>query len=208
MIIAFEGMDASGKATHTKRLAEHLRQGYDFRRVTVMAFPVYDSPSGQKILQLLKQPDRDPLVLQALMCVNRYEQYTVLRDFAQDDDSVLILDRYYGSGMVYGLEDGLSRDWLEDVHGALPVPDVWLLLDIPASVSFDRRPERRDAYEGNASFLDRVRDGYTRFFTQQMRVHPQVAIVNANGPVEQVFKAVVDAIEDTMPLAYATGPVR
>lgn len=171
MIIALEGMDAAGKQTHSKMLAEELR-------ATRFSFPNYDSPTGQAIhWHLTKQwaclsaPDRtvvsgdvqkvlDARVFQALQAVNRLELLPEISARIASKQDV-VFDRYWQSAYVYGTLDGLDEPWLRLVQERpMPPADINILLDVPVEEGFKRRPERRDRYEMNREFLERVRLKY------------------------------------------------
>jgi thymidylate kinase len=100
------------------------------------------------------------LIIQCVMLVDRIEYLPLLQRYDRDPDRLLILDRYYLSGLVYGRADGLDRLWLSRIHASLPMPDVFFLLDIPVSESVRRRPDRRDYYEKNTKKLEQVRQLY------------------------------------------------
>src|SRR4029078_12214420 len=72
MLIAFEGLDQSGKETQARTLAEHLRAGG--RRVETLSFPDYDTPIGREIGEGLAGHHEFPAdVMQLLYIANRYE---------------------------------------------------------------------------------------------------------------------------------------
>jgi thymidylate kinase len=100
------------------------------------------------------------LVIQCVMLADRLEHVELLREYADNDRVLLILDRYYLSGLVYGQADGLDLDWLEKIHSTLPRADVFFLLDIPVEESVRRRPDRQDYYEKNLPKLRKVRNLY------------------------------------------------
>lgn len=176
MIICIEGGDASGKATQSKILADRL----GCPRFT---FPDYETPAGKAILGNLKNEwagaswhaysgthrldkQTNALVLQSLMATNRLERGAELREAARAGH--VVLDRYDASAMVYGGLDGLDPAWIAAVNAQLPVrPDLYLLVDVPVDEGFRRRPERRDRYEKDRSYLERVREGYLRLFAER-----------------------------------------
>lgn len=169
MIICIEGADATGKATQSKILAESLGARH-------FSFPDYETPAGREILRNLKSDravklagnDRiaNALVLQSLMLTNRMERGADLR--AAMRAGHVVLDRYDASALVYGTLDGLDPMWLRETNQQLPVrPDLYLLLDAPVEEGFKRRPERRDRYEADRAFLEKVREGYLRLFAEQ-----------------------------------------
>ena len=159
MIIAFEGIDACGKETQVRALrADALLRGQE---VLVKSYPDYETETGKKISELLQLPDgeRDGLLLQSLMTMNRYESQEPLKR-AHQDGQLVILDRYWMSGLVYGQTDGLDLDWLLRVHERLLQPDYWFVLDISVEESFRRRPAREDVYEESKERLEKCRDLY------------------------------------------------
>jgi dTMP kinase len=211
MLIVVEGMDASGKATQVKLLAEKLGG-------VVIDFPHYSTTVGKLILSHLKEgwrvaregvkdttlddytyypQDDNALVLQALMTVNRLEMVPIINEHRASGKPV-ILDRYFASGMVYGAVDGLDRKWLEMIHATLPQPDVWLFLDITAEESVRRRPDRRDRYEKQPGLMAKVRSGYLQLFTEKGAFNSPPShwcVIDGIGEVEAVHKRIVSAVE-------------
>lgn len=100
------------------------------------------------------------LVIQSVMLVDRLQYAEMIQEYTDDDSVLLILDRYYLSGLVYGQADGLDLSWLERIHSTLPRADVFFVLDIPVEESVRRRPDRMDYYEKNLPKLRKVRDLY------------------------------------------------
>ena len=182
-IIAFEGIDACGKSTQIKLLREYLERD---AKVRVFSFPDYTTETGKAIKKLLQDPERDPLMLQALMSMNRYERQTEI-DSALTDGFV-ILDRYWLSGLVYGMADGLSESWLREVHTRLLQPHLWIVLDLPVEESFRRRPVRDDAYEADAARLEKARKWY-----QVKGPQTHTSIINADQNEEIIQDDILNA---------------
>ena len=180
MIVCCEGADGAGKATQTQLLAEKLGG-------TRFAFPNYDSPTGRAILGHLKRDWQtrhndgctvsytiDALVFQCLQTVNRLELLDEIK--AAHKKGPVIFDRYSASGLVYGGLDGLDVQWIEKINASLPQPDVWIYLDIPIEESFKRRPERRDRYESDRGFLEKVRERYLKLWRERAGGLENIAI--------------------------------
>ena len=71
MLIAFEGLDQSGKETQAQRLAEALRQAG--HTVELVSFPDYDTTIGAEIGRALHgERDYRADVMQLLYVANRY----------------------------------------------------------------------------------------------------------------------------------------
>lgn len=190
MIIAIEGIDACGKETQVALLREYF-DARDLKNV-VLEFPHYQSSTGRKIKELLLAPERDPLVLQSLMTVNRYESSSLIKQF-QATNHTVILDRYWLSGLIYGQTDGLDRDWLWNVHEDLPQPDLWILLDIPVAESFKRRPHREDAYEASTKRLCEARNLYLAE-ARNLRKSSIVLVQDGTSSVDTIAKNIIHNI--------------
>lgn len=185
MLIVFEGMDASGKATQSRLLAEQLKG----RRIE---FPTYSTEPdaltgpvitthlqgqwgtstrrkvGENVVQYIppQDPLLDPLVFQCIMTVNKYEMAPKIQR-ELDEDRHVILDRYWPSAYAYGRADGLDTAWLLRVHEMLPQPDICFLLDVDYETSMTRRPDRRDRYERKGkAYFDQVAANYRRLWLE------------------------------------------
>ena len=72
LLIAFEGLDQSGKQTQAEMLAARLTR--DGRSVRLLSFPDYETPIGAEIGRALHgERDYSPDVMQLLYVANRYE---------------------------------------------------------------------------------------------------------------------------------------
>jgi len=160
MLIAFEGLDQSGKETQARHLRARLEQ--DGRKVRSLSFPDYGTSIGQEIQRALAG-DRDysPEVMQLLYIANRFEYKPRLTLWLQAGD-VVICDRYRASSVAYGEAQGLDARWLESMQAPLPEPDVTILLDMAPETSLARKQTGRDKYERDLELLGRVRQSYLR----------------------------------------------
>jgi dTMP kinase len=160
LLVAFEGLDQSGKETQAERLRDRLVEAG--RQVRLLSFPFYDTPIGTEIRQAL-HGDREwgADVMQLLYIANRYEARPLIeRELAQG--VILVCDRYLASSIAYGETQGLDAPWLRDVQRFLPPPDLTFLLDIAPDVSARRKTTDRDKYERDLMLLARVRESYLR----------------------------------------------
>jgi dTMP kinase len=158
LLIAFEGLDQSGKQTQAERLRDRLVEAG--RHVQLLSFPAYETPVGREIRKALDGArEWAPDVLQLLYIANRYEARPMIeRELAQG--TVLVCDRYMASSIAYGQSQGLDAAWLRDVQRHLPQPDLTVLLDIVPDVSARRKTSDRDKFERDLALLARVRENY------------------------------------------------
>ena len=164
LLIAFEGLDQSGKQTQAELLRDRLTsQG---RRVQLLSFPDYQTVIGAEIGRALRgEREYTADVMQLLYVANRYEfKADILRD--KERGTIVVCDRYLASSVAYGEAHGLDGRWLTEIQKYLPQPDITFLLDIAPEVSARRKTADRDKYERDLSLLARVRDSYLQQATQ------------------------------------------
>jgi dTMP kinase len=163
LLIAFEGLDQSGKQTQAETLAARLSAGG--RTVRQLSFPDYETPIGSEIGRALQgERDYGPDVMQLLYVANRYEwKNEIIR--ARNAGEVMICDRYLASSVAYGEAHGLDGTWLLEIQKHLPQPDITFLLDIAPAVSARRKTQDRDKFERDMALLARVRDSYLHLIT-------------------------------------------
>jgi dTMP kinase len=160
LLIAFEGLDQSGKQTQAELLRDALSA--TGHHIVLLSFPDYDTPIGAEIGRALHgEREYAADVMQLLYVANRYEWKARIVD-ARARDAILICDRYLASSIAYGEAQGLDAVWLTDIQRDLPQPDITFLLDISPEVSARRKTIDRDRYERDLSLLARVRDSYLR----------------------------------------------
>ena len=160
LLIAFEGLDQSGKQTQAELLRDRLSAAG--RRVRLLSFPAYETPIGTEIERALRGiRDYGADVMQLLYIANRYEWKPQIEQ-ERNGGSVLICDRYLASSVAYGEAQGLDPAWLLEIQRYLPQPDITFLLDVAPDVSARRKTADRDKYERDLALLGRVRESYLR----------------------------------------------
>jgi dTMP kinase len=159
-VIAFEGLDQSGKQTQAELLRDRLKQ--DGHKARLVAFPDYATSIGEEIARALQgEREYGPDVMQLLYVANRYERKDDLQRWL-DGGLILVCDRYTASSVAYGEAHGLDAAWLVDVQKFLPRAALTVLLDISPETAVQRKAVDRDRYERDLAMLARVRDSYKR----------------------------------------------
>lgn len=159
-LIAFEGLDQSGKQTQAEWLTEALQHAGC--AVHTVSFPDYATTIGAEIGQALQgQRAYGADVLQLLYIANRYEYAARIRVWLSEG-AMVVADRYAASSLAYGEALGLDVAWLADTQRLLPPADLTLVLDIAPETSLERKRAARDRFERDLPLLARVRDSYRR----------------------------------------------
>ena len=160
LLIAFEGLDQSGKQTQAELLRDRLKQGG--RKARLVSFPDYGTSIGEEIARALAgEREYGPDVMQLLYVANRYERKDDLRRWLEGG-LILVCDRYMASSVAYGEAFGLDPAWLIDMQKFLPAPALTIMLDIKPDTAVQRKAVDRDRYERDLALLGRVRESYHR----------------------------------------------
>jgi dTMP kinase len=187
MLIAFEGLDQSGKETQARHLRARVEQ--EGRKVHALSFPDYETPIGREIAAALRgEREFGPDVMQLLYVANRLEFKPRLDAWLQGG-AVVVCDRYLASSVAYGEAQGLDPQWLLDIQCFLPSPSITVLLDIAPETAVARKRTGRDRYERDLVLLARVRDSYLR----QAREDNWV-LINGEQSKDAVTEAVAAAV--------------
>lgn len=190
-VLAFEGLDQSGKQTQAERLAALLRA--EGRQVEFLSFPEYPTAIGAEIGKALQgQRHYEPDTLQLLYIANRYEFRPQMLEWIAAG-AVVICDRYLASSVAYGEAQGLDPAWLLDVQSHLPQPSLTLALDIPPEVSLQRKQAARDKFERDLPLLSRVRASY-----QRQAQAPGWVLIDGQQDKDAVSAAVVSAVRSRL----------
>ncbi len=184
MIVVIEGGDQAGKKTQTALMEKALKK----RKIKTktFSFPDYSTPIGKEIKKYLSGKRKfPPQVIHCLLAANRWEKLHEIQS-AQEKNSVLIMNRYYQSNLVYGLANGMQKKWLENLDAGLPKADLVILLDVSQRESFQRKKSNRDKFEKNKEFLQKISRIYK---TTAKKQHWK--IVNASQPKDKVHQDIL-----------------
>ena len=159
-LIAFEGLDQSGKQTQAERLRDRLK--LDGHKARLESFPDYATSIGEEIARALAgEREYGPDVMQLLYVANRYERKPDIERWLEGG-LVLVCDRYVASSVAYGEASGLDPSWLTDMQRMLPPAALTILLDIAPETAVRRKAVDRDRYERDLALQARVRESYRR----------------------------------------------
>jgi dTMP kinase len=183
-LIAFEGLDQSGKQTQAELLRDRLKQ--EGRKSRLVSFPDYGTSIGEEIARALQgERDYGPDVMQLLYVANRYERKPDLQRWL-DGGLILVSDRYMASSVAYGEAFGLDAAWLKEMQKYLPPASLTIVLDITPETAARRKSVDRDRYERDLALLARVRESYQR----QSSAEPNWVVIDG----EQTKDAIADEV--------------
>jgi len=184
LIVVIEGGDQAGKKTQAAMLERALRK--NGIKTKTFSFPDYSTPVGKEIQKYLSGRRRfPPQAIHCLLAANRWERLLDIQR-AQEKNSVLIMNRYCQSNVVYGLVNKMSEPWLENLDRGLPRADLVILLDVTQSESFSRKRSGRDKFEKDREFFGKIASMYRRVAKKR-----HWKIVDASGTREEVHQDIM-----------------
>jgi dTMP kinase len=163
-IIVIEGTDKAGKETQSRLLINALK--FSGKVCIIVDFPDYTTPIGQEIRAFLNGRRNYAIeVKHMLLSANRWEKKKEIESMI-DKGTIIIMNRYYQSNLVYGVSHGLNLKWLLNLDRGLPKEDVVIMLEVNPDTSYRRVPEDRDTFEVDQKLLTRVHKNYLKLAKQ------------------------------------------
>ena len=187
-IIVIEGTDKAGKGTQSRLLINALQ--LSGRICTIMDFPDYTTQIGHEIRAFLNGKRNYTVeVTHMLLSANRWEKKKEIESFIEKG-TIIIMNRYYQSNIVYGVSHGLDVKWLLNLDRGLPKEDIVIVLEVDPHTSYQRVPEYRDTFEMDQELLTKVHKNYRKLAKQF-----NWKAVNGEKVSEQVHNEIMNIVE-------------
>ncbi|MEM4554334.1 MAG: dTMP kinase [Candidatus Anstonellaceae archaeon] len=192
MLLAFEGIDGSGKGEQIRLLASYLRQ----KKIRYRIHKYPTKKAKQAFLHLRRKADipSDQLAdifIHDIMGGQGKIKKELKAGF------VVICDRYLHSTLAY---QGVGMGYLrlkEKILGlSAQTPDLVFILDIDPAVGRSRKVVQKalDRHENDVKFLSLVRKNYMRM-VQDGFLSYCFAVLDASKPKDEVFASVLAHLE-------------
>jgi dTMP kinase len=194
-IIVLEGIDKAGKGTQCKLLQNDIiKAGFNCK---ILDFPDYSTPIGKEIRLFLDgKRSYSKEVQHMLLSVNRWEKKEKIETMLQNG-TIIIMDRYYQSNIVYGLSNGLDLNWLINLDKGLPEEDIVIILEIDPETSYKRINHNRDLFEKNLEFLLNVKQNY-----QKLSQIYKWRIINGEETIEKIHMKISSIIKEKLKIQF------
>lgn len=188
ILLAFEGIDGSGKSTQARRVADWATErGLDVVRTREPT----DGPWGKKIRAARFTARMSPQEELAAFIADRQEHVEEVIRPALNRGALVIVDRYYYSTVAYqGVRGFDAKELLAKNRAFAPIPDLVVLVDLDPQVALSRiqsRGEGQDLFE-NIDALTKVR----ALFRSLSDTH--VALVDGARDADVVFGDVLNRV--------------
>ena len=186
-IIVLEGIDKAGKSDQSKLLMDYLK--LSGKICTLITFPDYTTSIGAEIKAFLEGKRDYPIELKhILLSANRWEKKKEIESMV-DSGTIVIINRYYQSNLVYGTSNGLNLRWLLSLEKGLPTADLVIVLDVTPRITLKRSLEP-DEFEKDVSLLQNVYKNY-----HKLAKPFRWKILNAEKSRDQIHDEVKKTVE-------------
>ena len=189
VFICIEGLDASGKTTHARKLVRNLRRrGLDALYTT--------EPSSGEIgkfirTHILQRKRRVPSVVEALLfAVDRVDHMEKEIKPALEEGKIVVSDRYVYSSLAYQGAAGLDLKWIQEINRLALPPDLAIYIDVPPEIVVKRIRRKKSVME-RLETQRRVREVYMKF-VENGRLVP----INGNRAKDEVSRDILAVILD------------
>ena len=190
VFIAVEGIDGCGKGTIIKRLAQDLFD-HDKNNHIFLTREPYDRNWLDRYLSQPNVSKRGEEALR-LFVEDRANHCKIIKHFLADH--IVLTDRFKHSTYAYQMAQGMDYDVIHELHQPLLVPDLTIILDVPAKEAVRRSQGRgsTDQFE-QEKFLQQVRENYLKL---KRRLSENILIVDGNREKDDVYTDVKKAVFD------------
>lgn len=181
ILFVIDGSNNVGKTTQRILLTQALEaKGY---KATSFKYPAYEcEPTGPRLNAYIRENNPEnlsPTEFQIVQAQNKRDFEPALIDALNSHD-VVIAEMYIGTGLAFGMVDGLDKKWLINLLRDIRTPDIYVILD---GKQFDTGKEARHYIENDPIRTDSVRQNYLAL-AAEFGWH----VVNANRPHAEVTR--------------------
>lgn len=193
LLIAFEGIDGTGKSTQLPLLAAYLR---DRGLAVVETREPTDGPYGQQIRALYRnRKQASPAQELELFLLDRRQHVDECIRPALGRGAIVLTDRYYFSTAAYQGAAGCDPARIFACHEFAPEPDLVLLLTLPVVEGIaricDLRGETLNDFEQRDQ-LEKVAALFASF------PHSCIVRIHAARPVAEVQASIRAAVQQLL----------
>jgi dTMP kinase len=207
--ISFEGIDGSGKDTQLFALAQAIKEddnypfGNKYSNIWITRNPTKITPSGVEISELIRSQDVDGKTASRLYIKDRIEHTQYIKEVLKH--SHVLTSRYDVSTLTYQLAQGEDFDELYEMHNfeeeiGCIFPNVTVVFEIPAEVSFERissRGEQTECFE-KLDFQKKLVASQKYCVERLLEKGRKIILVNSNQSIEKVTKEMLEKLDQIL----------
>lgn len=204
--ISFEGIDGSGKDTQLFALAQAIKEddnypfGNKYSNIWITRNPTKITESGVEISELIRNQDVDGKTAARLYIKDRIEHTQIIKNILKY--SHVLTSRYDVSTLTYQLAQGEDFDELYKMHNfeediGCIFPDVTIIFEIRAEISFERISKRGEVTEcfEKIEFQKKLVEAQKYCIERLKEKGRKIILVNANQSIEKVTQDMLEKLD-------------
>ena len=202
LLIAFEGMDGSGKSSQMDALQNYLSKNDEDVQTTKWS----DGEQMKSVIKNFKnRTNMQPKIFSLIHATDLLERYEKLILPALNQDKIVLCDRYFYTSMVRDKIRGVDLE-LKNIYDHLREPDIIFYCKAPIDVCIDRAKERgelsyyaagmdinldTDQDKNVLQYYKLLNKNYNELFENNKKCH----IINTNRSKEAISKEIISIVE-------------
>jgi dTMP kinase len=199
MFITFEGIDFCGKSTQVELLKNYL---LNLSKKVLLIREPGGTEISEKIRDILLDKKNYKMVIESEILLFSASRAQLVREKIRpflDEGYYVISDRFHDSTTAYqGYGRGISIESVQHINKVAienTIPDLTFFIDIPVSVSANRKNLKRqtelDRIEiSHDHFYEKVRDGYLQLAAQEKRFR----VINGTLGIGEIHNIIVNEL--------------
>ena len=197
-IIAFAGLDGSGKTTQAKLLADRLEQGGN---TVLLCNPMHHPKSLQKLKdvgELLKIDYEEFFGSEIVGIIHLTDVWNYINNLLKNANKYdyIICERYLLDFYVYSILLESNLEFQKCNIEALQEPFLYIFLDVPTSVS-EKRINERDEIQCRKSVYQSSSKA-RKLFLQKIKNYKNYKIINTkNKSISEINNEIFISIKNT-----------
>lgn len=208
ILIAFEGISASGKGTQIELLIQKLKEKNINYIITHWKEDEIVSPFIQEVK---KQRMFTPLTWSLLHATDFYRRYTEVILPSLKKGYVVIADRYHLTPLTRDSVRGINLDYIQNIYSLAIKPDITFYMDLPSDLALERRlnryPKLHHYSSGKDIFIEEslpisffkyqslLRNKYLQLINENIMSENIITVNSKNSPTE-IHKEIWNTTKD------------
>lgn len=178
VFLVIDGIDGSGKTTHSKTLSYSLKKkGFE---VEYTMEPSNGTVGRFIRSEVVSKKKLTPEVEALLFAADRFEHLKNEIIPWLDERKVVVCDRYVYASIVYQGVQNVDIKWIESLNHFAIEPDLAIYLDVDPKIGLERIKREKSIFE-NLEFQKRIRKNYLNLVEKG-----RLTLVDSNKNIEKV----------------------
>ncbi len=190
VFIVIDGIDGSGKTTHSRRLCDLLRRkGFD----TIYTMEPSKGRIGMFIRdEVINKGKTSPEVEALLFAADRFEHLNFEILPLLNKGKIVISDRYLYASIAYQGAQSIDLKWIDEMNYFALKPDLAIYLDVSSELGLARKESTKSVFE-NLELQKKVRGIYLDLVKKG-----RLILVDGARRIEEVDKTILSLALQTI----------